>query len=125
MVLPKYRVAVLVHGCLWHGHQCKRFRWPVANASYWRNKIERNMARDAASIEALQNAGWTVKVVWDCQLQKNIDALLENLDRIKRRRTLFEGTEGFRKENFAPRLASGLPPITQAEIRTYIEQGRM
>ncbi|MDE2899500.1 MAG: very short patch repair endonuclease [Chloroflexota bacterium] len=79
IVLPKYRVAVMVHGCLWHGHQCKRFRWPVANADYWRAKIERNVARDATNTEALRDAGWTVKVVWDCQLKEGIAALLKDL----------------------------------------------
>ena len=43
IVLPRYRVVVMVHGCLWHGHGCKRFRWPVANADYWRAKIGRNV----------------------------------------------------------------------------------
>ena len=79
IVLTKYRMVVMVHGCLWHGHQCKRFRWPVANADYWRRKIERNMARDSANIEALQRDGWTVKVVWDCQLRADVAAVLEEL----------------------------------------------
>ena len=79
IVLRKHRMVVMVHGCLWHGHQCKRFRWPVANAVYWRRKIERNMARDAANVEVLQKAGWTVKVVWDCQLRADVAAVLEAL----------------------------------------------
>lgn len=85
IVLPKYRVAVMVHGCLWHGHQCKRFRWPVANAAYWRRKIERNMARDAANAEALERIGWRVQIVWDCQLKANIAALLMHLESLRPR----------------------------------------
>ncbi|MDA1215984.1 MAG: very short patch repair endonuclease, partial [Chloroflexi bacterium] len=46
VVLPKLRTVILVNGCLWHGHQCKRFRWPVANADYLRQKIQRNIDRD-------------------------------------------------------------------------------
>ena len=125
IVLPKYQVVVMVHGCLWHGHQCKRFRWPVANASYWRHKIERNMARDTTNIEALELSGWTVKVVWDCQLNADIATLLKDLDRIKELRTLLEQLAEFRKDNRSHRLAKGLPPITQEEIRSYIAEGRL
>ena len=125
IVLPKYRVVVMVHGCLWHGHQCKRFRWPVANAAYWRTKIERNMARDAANMEALVLADWTVKVVWDCQLKEGIATLLRDLDRLKELGTFLDQLRDLRDKGLAHRLAAGLPPVTQMEIRSYIEEGRL
>ena len=125
IVLPKYRVVVMVHGCLWHGHQCKRFRWPVANAAYWRTKIERNMARDAANMEALELAGWTVNVVWDCQLKEGIATLLRDLDRLKELGTFLDQLGKLRDKGLAHRLAAGLPPLTQTEIRSYIEEGRL
>ena len=125
IVLPRYRVVVMVHGCLWHGHQCKRFRWPVANASYWRSKIERNMARDCANTEALQHAGWTVKVVWDCQLKEGIATLLRDLGRLKEMRTFLDQLRELRNKGLAHRLAAGLPPITHKEIRSYIAEGRL
>lgn len=124
IVLPKYRVAVLVHGCLWHGHQCKRFRWPVANADYWRAKIERNMARDAANLEALQEQLWHVKVVWDCQLKEGIADLLANL---KRLRPWFEHWGPFYRlprDMRLPRQRSGFPEASPREIKAYIEEGR-
>ena len=124
IVLPKYRVAVMVHGCLWHGHQCRRFRWPVANAEYWRAKIERNMARDKANVTSLGDAGWTVKVVWDCQLKDGLIALLSDLDRMKRWRTFSSRLKGIREQNLAHRIEAGLPPITQEDIRSFIEEGR-
>ena len=40
IVLPKHRALVLVHGCYWHGHQCRNFKWPVTNAQFWRDKID-------------------------------------------------------------------------------------
>jgi len=59
---------VFVHGCFWHGHGCKRgARAPKDNASYWRTKIGRNRARDAASLKALRADGWSALVVWECQ----------------------------------------------------------
>ena len=125
IVLPKYRVVVMVHGCLWHGHQCRRFRWPVANAEYWRSKIERNLARDAANLDALRDAHWTVKVVWDCQLKDGIAALLEDLDRIRSWRAFLKQVEAWREIDRTYRLETDQPPITHEEIKSWIEVGRM
>lgn len=76
LVFPRRKAVIFVHGCFWHGHDCKRgARAPKANAEYWTAKIARNIARDARSREALQAAGWRVSVVWECQL-KNPEAVL-------------------------------------------------
>jgi DNA mismatch endonuclease (patch repair protein) len=59
---------VFVHGCFWHGHDCKRgARRPKDNAVYWRTKIGRNRARDVESLRALKRAGWSALVVWECE----------------------------------------------------------
>ncbi len=64
------RRAIFVHGCFWHGHDCRRgARAPRANAEYWRAKIARNRARDAAARAALEVQGWRVLVVWECALR--------------------------------------------------------
>jgi DNA mismatch endonuclease (patch repair protein) len=61
---------VLVHGCFWHGHTCRRgVREPEQNGDYWRAKRQRNMARDRANIQALEAGGWKVEVVWECELK--------------------------------------------------------
>ncbi len=71
--------AIFVHGCFWHGHSCRRgARLPATNADYWRAKIARNVARDAAARAALEAAGWRVLVVWECAL-KDRDALAARL----------------------------------------------
>ena len=63
-------LAVFVHGCFWHGHDCPRgSRKPKANAAYWTAKIDRNRARDAASEAALIAAGWRVITVWECAIK--------------------------------------------------------
>lgn len=68
LVFGALRKAIFVHGCFWHGHDCKRgARAPKDNASYWRAKFERNRARDAAALEALSAAGWSTLVVWECE----------------------------------------------------------
>ncbi|MGD9815864.1 MAG: very short patch repair endonuclease [Hyphomonadaceae bacterium] len=68
LVFGALRKVVFVHGCFWHGHACKRgARAPKDNAAYWRTKIARNAARDAASLAALSAAGWSALVVWECE----------------------------------------------------------
>jgi DNA mismatch endonuclease (patch repair protein) len=70
VAMPGRKVAVFVHGCFWHGHDCKRgARAPKANAAYWTAKIARNRARDAKATEALTAMAWTPLVVWECELK--------------------------------------------------------
>ena len=68
LVMKGRRVAIFVHGCFWHGHDCARgSRKPKANAAYWTAKIDRNRARDASSLAALTAAGWRVVTIWECR----------------------------------------------------------
>lgn len=70
MVFPSRKAVVFVHGCFWHGHDCKRgARKPKANAEYWQAKIGRNVERDAAAVAALAAMGWRSLVVWECELK--------------------------------------------------------
>ena len=70
LVMQGRRVAVFVHGCFWHGHDCARgARQPKANADYWSAKIGGNRARDSAACSALEAAGWRVVTVWECGLK--------------------------------------------------------
>lgn len=70
IVLPKYRTVIFVNGCFWHKHDCPRFVWPSSNEEYWRKKILRNVERDAKNYKLLEEAGWKVLVIWECQLKK-------------------------------------------------------
>jgi DNA mismatch endonuclease (patch repair protein) len=74
--MPKFGVAVFVHGCFWHGHGCKRSHLPSTNIAFWTQKIARNVERDAATQKALRHEGWTVVVVWQCRLQRDLNLLL-------------------------------------------------
>ncbi|HEY5070487.1 MAG TPA: DNA mismatch endonuclease Vsr [Caulobacteraceae bacterium] len=74
IVLSGRRLAVLVHGCFWHGHDCARgARIPKANRAYWTAKIDANRARDRFARAALEAAGWRVEVVWECHLKDRIE----------------------------------------------------
>ena len=60
-------VALFVHGCFWHGHDCPRgARQPRSNADYWLAKIDRNRARDDRVAAELAAAGWRVLTLWEC-----------------------------------------------------------
>jgi DNA mismatch endonuclease (patch repair protein) len=70
IVLPGRRLALFVHGCFWHGHDCARgARVPKQNRDYWVAKVGRNVARDAKSREALEEQGWRVETIWECELK--------------------------------------------------------
>jgi DNA mismatch endonuclease (patch repair protein) len=70
IVMARRRLAIFVHGCFWHGHDCARgARVPKQNQDYWLAKVGRNRARDSACSEALEAAGWRVSVVWECELR--------------------------------------------------------
>jgi DNA mismatch endonuclease, patch repair protein len=69
IVLPKYRAAIYVHGCFWHRHQECRFAYtPKSNLSFWTNKFDRTIERDAEVSNKLEQDGWKQIVVWECEL---------------------------------------------------------
>jgi len=71
LVFPKFRTVIFVHGCFWHGHDCKRgARIPKTNTDYWRAKISRNKERDVANATALKKLGWRIIALWECELPK-------------------------------------------------------
>ena len=71
IVMRKYRTAIFVNGCFWHGHKgCKQFVLPKTNTEFWQNKIEYNRQRDQKNYDTLINAGWQVIVLWQCKLTK-------------------------------------------------------
>ena len=82
IVLPRYKTVIFVNGCFWHKHDCPRFVWPSTNEEYWRPKIMGNVERDKRNFAELQQLGWTVLTVWECELKKKvIDATLEQLEK--------------------------------------------
>lgn len=71
IVLPKHRTVVFVHGCFWHGHYgCKEYTVPKTNTEFWVKKVERNQERDQEVWRKLEAKGWSVVIVWECELVK-------------------------------------------------------
>jgi len=67
-IWPQPRLVVFVDGCFWHGHDCGRNLTARTNAQAWREKIERNQARDRRATHILRQSGWTVIRIWECCL---------------------------------------------------------
>ena len=85
LIFPARRKVIFVHGCFWHGHDCRRgARVPKTNRAYWERKIARNRERDRQHYVELEQSGWTVLVIWECQIRdagacaEAIRAFLEN-----------------------------------------------
>jgi len=79
VVLPKYRTVIFVHGCFWHKHDCKHFKWPKTRPEFWRKKILQNVERDKGHYDELQKLGWRVIVIWECEVKIELG---EKLDQI-------------------------------------------
>ena len=81
IVLPKYKAAIFINGCFWHGHDgCKDFVIPKSNTAFWLGKIGKNKERDARDRIALASDGWKVITIWECELKKPvIETTLDSL----------------------------------------------
>ena len=73
IVLRKYRTAIFIHGCFWHGHKgCKNYTIPKTNTDFWTAKVARNQERDQEVWRQLEAKGWFVIIVWECELKKAV-----------------------------------------------------
>ncbi|MDL2298903.1 very short patch repair endonuclease [Synergistaceae bacterium OttesenSCG-928-D05] len=80
IILPKYKTAVFVHGCFWHGcPTCSHARIrPKENSGYWNKKLDQNMQRDRKNVASLRDLGWRVIVIWECETKKKNLSKLSN-----------------------------------------------
>jgi DNA mismatch endonuclease (patch repair protein) len=69
MVFAGRHAVLFAHGCFWHGHDCKLFKWPKSREEFWRKKIARNREVDLRAISALHERGWRTGVVWECAIK--------------------------------------------------------
>lgn len=88
IVLPKFKTAIFIHGCFWHGHPgCKASRLPETRKEFWEKKINDTKLRDKRKIEALKKMGWNTIVIWQCEIkntenrQKRLESLLEEISK--------------------------------------------
>ena len=81
VVLKKYKTVIFIHGCFWHKHEgCKYFVWPKSNIEFWEKKIYSNAERDKKNYKLLEDMGWNVIVIWECELKKkNFDTTMARI----------------------------------------------
>lgn len=84
IVMPKYKTVIFVHGCFWHGHNCRAGKLPETRKEFWQNKIDTNIARDKKNRQDLEKLGWKVLVIWQCEL-KNKKIRAEKLKEIEQK----------------------------------------
>jgi DNA mismatch endonuclease (patch repair protein) len=88
IVLPRYRIAVWVDGCFWHGHEShgrKPDRGP--NARLWEEKLEANRARDRRAVETAEQLGWRPVRLWECQVVGDVASAADTVSELTRRLT--------------------------------------
>jgi len=74
IVLPRFRTAIFVHGCFWHQHSgCRRATTPNSNAEYWTSKLEGNARRSRDAVVDLEEAGWRVEIIWECETKNTAE----------------------------------------------------
>lgn len=74
LVLRKYGTVILIQGCFWHGHEpCKVAKLPKTNRSWWQDKINRNRERDQRNVFLLEELGWRVWIIYECELRTVAD----------------------------------------------------
>src|SRR3989344_3584582 len=70
IIIPEKRIAIFLHGCFWH--KCKHcYKAPKNNKMFWQQKINRNIERDGRNQRLLKREGWNVKIIWECDMEKN------------------------------------------------------
>lgn len=82
IVFPGRMAVVLVHGCFWHRHKGCRFATvPSTRPDFWETKFRTNVERDARNVAALRKLGWRVRVVWECDIRKDVDRVATSISR--------------------------------------------
>ncbi len=85
LVFPARRIALFVHGCFWHGHDCSFYRLPQTRADFWLAKIETNQKRDAKVMRELYKSGWRQLVIWECAIRgKKAEAVKVVIDKTEK-----------------------------------------
>jgi DNA mismatch endonuclease (patch repair protein) len=79
-VFPKYRVAVFVDGCFWHGCPLHA-QEPKTNAEFWDKKLLDNKERDRKVNDLLLQNGWIVVRVWEHEIRDSLEEAVRKVVR--------------------------------------------
>ena len=94
LVLKQYNAVIFVHGCFWHRHNCRLFKWPKTRPEFWKKKINQNHENDLKALNNLKTIGWRVCIVWECSIKgadKNIQVVANTIARwLKSNKSMLE-----------------------------------
>ena len=77
IVLPKYGIVIFIHGCFWHRHEdCKLAATPKTRAEFWQQKFDKNVINDKKNKELLEDIGWKVIIIWECEIKKGFEYVM-------------------------------------------------
>lgn len=76
------RIAIFVHGCFWHRCPHCQLVLPKTNTAFWQSKFEANQARDKKKAQQLEQMGWKVLIVWECQIDRDITGCVSSIRKI-------------------------------------------
>lgn len=79
VVFPRKKIALFIHGCFWHQHRCKDTYRPKTRKKFWNEKLDKNINRDIEVKTILESQGWTVLYVWECEVNEDIENVLNKL----------------------------------------------
>ena len=80
VVLPKYKTVIFIHGCFWHRHQgCKLTTTPKTRTEFWINKFKKNVENDKKHQRELEEAGWKVLIIWECEIEKKFEETMTKI----------------------------------------------
>lgn len=80
IVFPKYKTVVFIHGCYWHRHECKEFHIPKTNSTFWESKFQKNVINDQTHYSELEQLGYRVIVVWECEIEKAFEETILKIE---------------------------------------------
>ena len=82
IVLPKYKTVIFIHGCFWHRHTgCKNATMPKTRAEFWQEKFNRNVENDKLHMKQLEESGWQVITLWECEINRDFDLVIDRTER--------------------------------------------
>ena len=123
IVLPRFRSAILVHGCFWHRHKGCRYAYlPKSRVAFWMEKFEGNVKRDRRNLVALRRMGWRVLVIWECETE-NMATTRRRLEKFLRGQvTVVRGQE---RSEAVSKMASNFDSIGVQDRRGSEEPARV
>lgn len=79
ITFPGKKIAIFVNGCYWHRCPLCNPSFPKSNIEFWENKFSRNVERDREKNQALEEIGWTVLTIWECEIKKELETQVERI----------------------------------------------